>query len=890
MKIRRTRRYQLFPKTKTRALNITTSLVMVVSSLSGALPLVFARTTFAAPDTTYTPVSFSGLSLTPDRSAPSGGSSVSSGALMLNVDTSKANTASSFYQTEGLHGTIAPSKSIEASLYVDSSWSTKQVRAGLWGVAQGQGGTNDLAYPIIEYTTIGDGGFHGFRVFNTINGGWTNLTAVPVATGQAYSLEIADNATTGTFDYYINDAEVLSLPAVDTTANDSYNSLNGVIFDNWNPADNTAADNYSVEWTNLKTGAELLAPSAFQMLDNTHNNYAHVAPGVVSNTANPAQFDLTWPPVTGASHYITTTYLNGVAVGSGEYTGTPNAWVGVNGGGFGLYGDGSYTFRVCAYASHADSGNCATTGAYIYDHMAPSDITATYTGGLSNVTTPTPVTGKTLGGNLTFQISETEANPSYMYAEINWLNPATNKWEKHAGWGTALTTTSGTLTLPSTAPSGTYQLKVSSIRDQAGNTASTQTFGFTVDNDAPTGLTNVSPTNGTATTTAKQVLIDWTDATDVHGPVAYYYESSASSATNSDGSFVSPAYQSGALSDSQISTLNTPAGVYYWHVRAVDSLGNSTAWTDAWKLTVDNTKPVVSFGAPSDFTKPFAAGPNVTVNATDLGSGLSVLAIHVYDSSNKLLTVCGSANAAELAAGSMSCDLSGLADGTYSIKAGATDKAGNNTTLSSGNFTIDRTKPVVADNFNISLFTGDTTTLAPTVTGESGTLTYAWTPSDNKLLTNQNETLSGPTLEIGNAPKGNYTVGLTVTDQAGNVTTETYNVTIADHGNNSQSNVQTAHIFAFQAPSNNSKNGGTNGGAGTQVLGDSTDTPSTPNAPSSTGSGSTGQVKGDSTVNFKNADGKKSSNFLFLGWWWLAVLVAFLAMWLLAAYRRSDKD
>ena len=43
----------------------------------------------------------------------------------------------------------------------------------------------------------------------------------------------------------------------------------------------------------------------------------------------------------------------------------------------------------------------------------------------------------------------------------------------------------------------------------------------------------------------------------------------------------------------------------------------------------------------------------------------------------------------------MSCDLSSLPEGTYHIKAGAFDKAGNNKTISSGDFVIDKTKPNV---------------------------------------------------------------------------------------------------------------------------------------------------------------------------------------------------
>lgn len=120
---------------------------------------------------------------------------------------------------------------------------------------------------------------------------------------------------------------------------------------------------------------------------------------------------------------------------------------------------------------------------------------------------------------------------------------------------------------------------------------------------------------------------------------------------------------------------------------------NSTFWfTEAaankvGRLIVDETRPTVTFTAPSSFAGPFPVGPTVSISASD-ENGLSSMAIHVYTSANVLLTTCGSATPAELAAGSMSCDLSGLPSGNYYIKAGAFDTFGNNRTINSGIFTI----------------------------------------------------------------------------------------------------------------------------------------------------------------------------------------------------------
>jgi dipeptidyl aminopeptidase/acylaminoacyl peptidase len=109
---------------------------------------------------------------------------------------------------------------------------------------------------------------------------------------------------------------------------------------------------------------------------------------------------------------------------------------------------------------------------------------------------------------------------------------------------------------------------------------------------------------------------------------------------------------------------------------------------DIYIHAIDTVRPTVTFTAPASFAGPFPTGPTVTVTASDSDSGLKTLVIHVYTSTNQLLNICGTATPAQLAAGTMSCDLSSLPNGTYYIKAGAFDVAGNNRTINSGNFVI----------------------------------------------------------------------------------------------------------------------------------------------------------------------------------------------------------
>jgi hypothetical protein len=207
---------------------------------------------------------------------------------------------------------------------------------------------------------------------------------------------------------------------------------------------------------------------------------------------------------------------------------------------------------------------------------------------------------------------------------------------------------------------GTYTIRYNA-NDTAGSVSTTKTSKFVIDHTAPTGLANVSPADGTTTTTAAQQLITWTAASDTNGPVSYFYESSTSDATNPDGSFVSAVYQSSALTDHQIPTPGTSAGTYFWHVRAVDAAGNTTAWTGPWKIVIDNTAPAVTVDTLStnDTT------PTVTGTVDDSTATVNV-------------TVNGHTYAATVIGNNWSADVTdALTVNTYDVVVAATDTAGN---------------------------------------------------------------------------------------------------------------------------------------------------------------------------------------------------------------------
>lgn len=120
--MRLTRDAGTIKKLRTKIANLSAALILTANSIAVATPLFFAQTATAAPTTAYTSVPFTSLGLTTDRSAPSGGDTISPNNLQLNVDSTKANTSAHFYQTEGLGSQhFAQVNSVEATLSVPSA-------------------------------------------------------------------------------------------------------------------------------------------------------------------------------------------------------------------------------------------------------------------------------------------------------------------------------------------------------------------------------------------------------------------------------------------------------------------------------------------------------------------------------------------------------------------------------------------------------------------------------------------------------------------------------------------------------------------------------------------------------------------------------------------------
>ena len=131
-----------------------------------------------------------------------------------------------------------------------------------------------------------------------------------------------------------------------------------------------------------------------------------------------------------------------------------------------------------------------------------------------------------------------------------------------------------------------------------------------------------------------------------------------------------------------------PEGSHMYEVSAVQG-STESGHSNPVTVIVDRTRPSVTITSPTELSGTFTTGPTVTIYASDISTSLSKMVIHLYASSGQLLGVCGSASSAQLLSGVMSCNLGGVAAGSYYIKAGANDQASNNKTVISDLFTIE---------------------------------------------------------------------------------------------------------------------------------------------------------------------------------------------------------
>lgn len=407
------------------------------------------------------------------------------------------------------------------------------------------------------------------------------------------------------------------------------------------------------------------------------------------------------------------------------------------------------------------------------------------------------------------------------------------------------------------------------------------------DTVAPGVPTVLSPANGAVLRTADLASIDWTDSTDVSNPVTYYYESATSNVLNPDGSFFAPVFTSGALTASQINTPGTPEGVYYYHVRAEDSVGNSSAWTAVRSVTVDNTAPVITHNLD---TTPLRG--TVTVTETVVDDNPLAYNIRILTPSGDPVEVSGvnlGAYANPVSGPTLDYvwDTTTVPDGLYKVQFSARDKANNATTIFY-EVTVDNTAPIVTVNSLATISkqptvsgTVDDPDAVVTVTIDGVVYAAAVSP-----VSNPSGTFNWYVEVATDLAYGTYEVVAEAVDVAGNTGTDTtsneltINKPVVIPVTPVVAPTSVASLVNSSAAS--TANSQDTAAAQTGVV----DTPDTDNNSSQEDAG----VQAATTDNKTSDKDKKDANpFLGLGWWWLLILLIIALLTYYLARRKADE-
>lgn len=393
-----------------------------------------------------------------------------------------------------------------------------------------------------------------------------------------------------------------------------------------------------------------------------------------------------------------------------------------------------------------------------------------------------------------------------------------------------------------------------------------------------------TPTDNAVLKSSDLMKVDWNDVTDVSSPVAYNYESAHTNLVNSDGSFMAPVYVSAPLLASEIPTLGTPEGIYFYHVQAVDSVGNKSVWSAPRKVTVDDTAPVITH----NISVTLLSG-TVSITEAVVDENPAVYEICILDEFGVQVQVegvdlCVSEDPAEGDTLDLVWDTTTVPDGQYIVWFYASDLAGNSSEITQ-EVTVDNTAPVVTVDAQ------SVTTKTPVITGtvDDPTAMVAVTVDGTvytagvDMTPNAGGTYDWSVPTTAPLAYGTYDVSVVARDNVGNegMDTTTNELVITQPAVVPSTTVVTPTTvaqlvnFANDTPANNVDDN-------SEVLANTTATGAvTPEAAQSD--------EGESKAATDEKKKTENNNFLGLGWWWLLILALIAAMYYYYARRQVDE-
>ena len=136
---------------------------------------------------------------------------------------------------------------------------------------------------------------------------------------------------------------------------------------------------------------------------------------------------------------------------------------------------------------------------------------------------------------------------------------------------------------------------------------------------------------------------------------------------------------------------NLASGDYSLFYTGTDFEGGVTARMER-KFTIDNDKPTANLTSPT--TNSF--NPSELVVEVQDETALNKVTANIYNEANTTLLKSCSASASSATSYTLTCPVPDLSDGVYTIRANASDKAGNVSSTITRQFTVDHTPPTAS--------------------------------------------------------------------------------------------------------------------------------------------------------------------------------------------------
>ena len=350
--------------------------------------------------------------------------------------------------------------------------------------------------------------------------------------------------------------------------------------------------------------------------------------------------------------------------------------------------------------------------------------------------------------------------------------------------GTTTADGSGNWSITSSTLSAGAHTLTTKATDAAGNTsAASAGLTVTIDTSTPAAPSAADLATGSDTGSSSSDNLTNSTAPTITGSGA---EAGATvKLYDTDGTTVLGTATADGSGNWSITSSTLSDGAHTLTTKATDSAGNTSAASAALTVTIDTSAPAAPSAA--DLTAGSDSGLSNADNITNLttptitGSGVEAGAnVKLYDTDGT--TVLGTATAD--GSGNWSITSSTLSAGSHTLTTKVTDAAGNTGAASAGlTLTVDTTAPTaiaLSANNVMDVATGTNTAVATLSSTDAQSVSYTLaTGNGTNDAGNASFVIAGGVLQSrSQLTAGTYNIRVGATDAAGNISYETFTITV----------------------------------------------------------------------------------------------------------------